>query len=871
MFELEIAIRDWKRKLARYETIEDAFIVDLELHLRDAFAAQKSLGLSDEDAFRAAEAQVGEAESFAAEMGKNRLAALDRRSPLRPSRFMPALLANYFRVAARRFKRQKGYSFLNIAGLAVGMAAGVLILMWVRDETSFDRFHVHAGAIQRVIVERTIQNTFRTPGGPGPLGPFLRDSYPEVVDAVRLRNCQLPLRYGKGADNFYAQRGIIADPSIFKMFSFPFRSGDPASALTDPSSIVITESMAKACFRDEDPMGKVLFDGPDSPMRVTGVIKDLPANSVFKFHYVIPLSFLAKGGQKFDRWDAAVLAAYIQLTAGTDPRAFNAKIERVVSDHVPGLRSKVILIPLSKLHLYGIDGQGPITFVVICSIVALFVLLIACINFVNLATARSAQRAREVGLRKVIGAQRTDLIRQFLGEALVHVAFALLAAVGLVLAALPAFNRLSGKSFRSADLFGPSVLLGVAGMAVFTGLMSGVYPAFVLSRFQPVRVLRGAPIGGAGQQGLRRILVVAQFSISAFLLVGTLVVSKQLQFIRNKDLGLDSKNLVVTSLGDQTREAFEALKADLKNRPGIAAVTRSNADLTFLGFETSAVTWEGKQAGNSMTIQIRTVDYDYLEAMGMRMKEGRFFSRNFPTDATEGVVVNEAALRVMGMEKPLDKEFVLSGKRGRIIGVVRDFHHHSLHDAIEPLVFIMNDDSFSYLFVRLAPGRTAEGLETLRTVWPRVDPGYPFSYRFFVDALDGLYRSERQTGEVVRTFAALALLISCFGLFGLAAFLAERKTKEIGIRKVAGASVPRIVALLNKEFLKWVIVADMIGLPVAWFLLNKWLRGFAYRTSMGAGIYILAVVLSLGIAGLTVSFQSVKAGRANPIDAIRFE
>lgn len=644
-------------------------------------------------------------------------------------------ISNYVRIAARKFRRQKGYSFLNIAGLAVGMASCILIMMWVRDEASFDRFHANAGTIHRVILERTIHNTFRAPSTPGPLGPYLREKYPEVVESIRLGNSRQPLRYGKGNDGFYAEPGIIADPSIFKIFSFPFRSGDPASALADPSSIVVSESMARVCFRDEDPIGKVLLFDQDSPLRVTGVMKDLPANSDFRFHYVIPLQFLIQKGQTFDQWDAFLLSTYVRLAESADPLALNAKIEKIVSNHVPGLRSKVILLPLSRLHLHGIEGDGPVTYVFIYSIVALFVLLIACINFVNLTTARSTQRAREVGLRKVIGARRADLIKQFLGETVFYSMFALLCAIGLVLAFLPSFNMLSGKTFKPVDLLGHSVLLGVAGIAAFTGLMSGAYPAFFLSSFQPVRVLRGTPIGGARQPGVRRILVVVQFSISAFLLVGTLVVSKQLQFIRNRDLGLDTNNLVVTCLGNQPRDSFEALKADLKNRPGIASVTRTNADLTVLGFETTAVTWEGKQADNAMSIQIRTVDCDYLRTMGMRMKEGRFFSRDFPSDATEGYIVNEAALRAMGMENPLGKEFVLAGKKGRIIGVVRDFHHHSLHEAIEPLVFTMNIDAYSYLFVRLTPGRTAEGLETLWKAWPRINPEYPFSYNFFADVL----------------------------------------------------------------------------------------------------------------------------------------
>jgi ABC-type antimicrobial peptide transport system permease subunit len=628
--------------------------------------------------------------------------------------------------------------------------------------------------------------------------------------------------------------------------------------------------MARICFGDKKPLGQVLQYDANTPLRVTGVMKDVPDNSTLRFQYVIPLSFLLQRGSTFDRWDQFQLSAFIRLAPGAEARAVNAKFEKIIEKHLTAFPSKVILIPLSKLHLYGIDGKGPITYVILFSIVALFILLIAGINFINLTTARSAQRAREVGLRKVIGARRADLIMQFLGETVIHSGFALLCALGLVLAFLPAFNTLSGKAFQAADVFGPAILPAMAAIAVFAGLLSGIYPALFLSGFQPIRTLRGT-FGGARNSGIRRILVVVQFSISAILLAGTLVVSKQLQFIRNMNLGFETDNLVLTRMDVLTREAFEALKADLKQNPGIAAVTRSNTSLTLLGFETAAINWEGRTDDRKLSIQIRTVDFDYLEAMGMSMKEGRFFSKEFAADATEGFILNETAVHSMGMPNPLGKAFDLNGTKGRIIGVVRDFYHHSLHEAIEPLIFCMNIDAYSTLFVRLTPGRTAAGLDALKANWSRINPGYPFSYSFFADTLADLYRTERQTGDFVRTFAALAVLIACFGLFGLAAFLAERKTKEIGIRKVAGASVSRIVVLLNKEFLKWVFIADLIGLPIAYFFLHQWLRSFAYRTAIGPGVFGLAAGLSLGIAGLTVSFQSIKAGRANPIDALKFE
>lgn len=781
------------------------------------------------------------------------------------------MFKNYMVVAFRNMKRQKGYSFINITGLAVGMACCILILMWVQDETSYDRFHRNAEYIHRVIVERTIHNTFRTPNTPPVLGATLVKDYPEITRSVRLFPVGFSLRYGKDDEGIFNEPGIVADPALFEMFTFPLLSGDPGTVLAEPNSVVISATTARICFGDENPLGRMMrFDNED-PLRVTGVMEDVPENSHLDFHFVVPLHFFKQKGWTFDTWDGYRYHTYIQLEAGHHYREVNEKIAGIVEAHTPDSQSEVILIPLNRLHLVGIDGDGPMTYVIIFSIVAVGVLLIACINFTNLTTARSARRAREIGLRKTIGARRSELVKQFLGETILHAVLAFLCAVFIVAIALPGFNTLSGKSFDLVDLLRGEVLLGLAGMAVLTGMAAGLYPAFFLSGLRPVSVMQGSAGSGSRRPVLRRGLVITQFFLSVMLMICTLGVRKQLEYIRNRDLGFQKEGLVYLRTGNQARDTFDALKSDLKQHPSIAGVTYTNASLTFLGIETTNVEWDGKQPDQELSIQIRTVDPDYLETFGLHMQEGRFFRRDFSTDATEGYVINETAVRLMGLESPVGQRISLMGMEGTIIGVVRDFHHHSLHDRIEPLIFCMNFNMYTTLFARLRPGMTSEGIEVLRLHWDRIDPGYAFRYTYLEDKLSDLYRTEQQTGAIIRTFSFLALFIAGLGLFGLASYTAEQRTKEIGVRKVLGASVTGVVLLLSKEFSLWVLIANALAWPASYLWLHQWLQRFAYRAEPGIGLFLFSGLAVLSITILTVSSLAFRAALANPVDSLRYE
>lgn len=870
-FNLETAIKHWRRQLAANPSLEEGFIAELECHLRDRMEEMIQQGMPAETAFVRAVAALGGAAGAGAEFHKVYTTRRNGRPSWQPPRFMPALWWNFQKTALRNLRRYRMFSFINIFGLAAGMACCMMILLWVQDETGYDRFHKNAGRIQRVIVEHTTHVTYRTPVTPPAMGPALRQDFPEIAGYVRFRNVSRPFRYGKDHDRIYQEQGIIADPSFFRIFTFPLLAGDAATALRDPSSMVISATMARTCFGNEDPLGREMLYNGETPVKITGVMQDVPANSSHQFSFVLPLAFGGQRGHNLDSWTSSQFFLYIQLEPDSDAREVNRKIENVYFKHNPDHRSKVCLIPLEELHLHGYDGSGPIGTVYLFSAVACFVLLIACINFVNLTTARSTQRAREVGLRKAIGARRSDLVKQFMGETFFHALGAFALAAVLVLLLLPAFNQLAGKSIGRESLLSGSVLPGIIGIGLVSAVLAGVYPALFLSGFQPARIFRGSIYDACRRPVFRRLLVVVQFALSGILLLFTLAVARQLDFIQNRDIGFDKKNLLLTGLGDHTPQSFEALKTDLLKCPAITGVTRTNAPLTWLGIETRMVTWEGKPADRQMSIQIRTVDYDYLTTMGMHMREGRFFSREFTTDAPAGYILNEAAVRAMGLTEPVGKTFKLQDRPGRIIGIVRDFNHHSVHDPVEPLVFLMDDNDANYMFLRLKPGRTGEALAALQARWERIDPGYPFEYEIFEDRLSALYRSEQQTGEVIGTFSLLALLIACLGLFGLASFMAAQKTKEIGIRRVLGASIVRIACGLNGEFLKWVAVANLAALPAGAWLIHRWLQNFAFRTGIGPDLFVLTVVLSLGIAGLTVSYTSYQAGRANPVQSLKSE
>jgi ABC-type antimicrobial peptide transport system permease subunit len=784
---------------------------------------------------------------------------------------------NYFKVALRNIRRHPGYSIINIAGLAIGLACCLFILIWVMDELSYDKFHENAPDLYRVEENQYYSGrVYHVTVTPYPLAPALKADFPEIIEATQYVGVggQL-LQYEEKA---FFETGIRAvAPAFFRMFTFPFVRGDSNTALDDPFSLVISEEIAEKYFGEEDPIGKVFSVNNRYDMKVTGVMKNVPNNSYLQFDMTIPYALLEKVGAVNDGMGSNSILTFVQLQKGASPQQVNEKIRGFIKKHVPDSVTELELALYSKIHLhqyfgYGRD-MGQIKYVYIFSLIAFFVLLIACINFMNLSTARSANRAREVGVRKVVGALKGHIIRQFYGESVIYAFIALVFAVILVVLLMSPFNNLSGKELSLGILGNWMILAGFIGVTLFTGLVAGSYPALFLSSFQPVRVIRGSLKSGAGSSLFRRILVVVQFSLSIFLIIGTVVVYNQLHYMKNRDVGYDKEHLVYIPMRGQTGQFYEVLKNSLVRDPRILGVTGSNHRPSNIGSNSSGAEWDGKDPDQVVLIGISSVDYDYIDTIGIELTEGRSFSKEYGTDQTEGFIVNEEVAELMGKESIVDERFSFAGKEGHIVGVMKNFHYYSLRNKIEPLAIYLRPaaDGFSYTLIRIPSENISGSLDFVKETWQKVVPGFPFEYRFLVEDFEFYYRSDERMGDLLKYFSILAVFIACLGLFGLASFSAEQRTKEIGIRKVLGASAQQITLLLCKEFFVLVLLANIIAWPVAYFIMRNWLQDFAYRTSLGLLTFVMTMVLALIIALFTVSFQAVKAAVANPVDALKYE
>ncbi len=785
------------------------------------------------------------------------------------------MLKNYLKIAFRNIKRHKGYSFINIVGLAIGMACCILILLWVQDELSYDRFHENADDIYRVLQDINFTDHSTTWAiTQGPLGPSLKEDFPEIIDATRITDRGFRLTYD---DKSYDERVGMADNSILKMFTFPLVKGDPATALSNPLSIVLTEGMAAKYFGDEDPIGKTIKADDQWDFQVTGIMKNIPRNSHLQFDFLIPFIFGRELNYTVDHWGNSSFRTYVQLPKGIPAQDVISKISGYLFEK-PTIEkdARLNLQPLTRIHLYSNyeydSAHGDITYVTLFSIIAFFILLIACVNFMNLATARSANRAKEVGMRKVSGAHKSDIIRQFYSESILLAFISLLLAMILVWLLLPVFNTLAAKELSLDISRNISILLGLLCIAMMTGIISGSYPAFFLSAFQPVMVLKGFRLSGSKGSLFRKILVVFQFSLTILLIICTIGVYNQIDYMRNRKLGYDKEYMIYFRMRGDIREKFETVKNELLQNPNILGVTASSNVPTYgYYFSNSLWHWEGQNPDEEILIRGVLIDLDYFKTFGMEIAEGRNFSKEFPTDATEAIMVNEEAVKVMGMESPIGKRLSLQDRNLKIIGVVKNYHFRSLRQEIEPLVLLYYPSYCRVLFARLKSDEIPQTIGYIEDVWKRFAPGLPFNYNFLDEALNRLYRSEQRIGTLFRYFSILAILISCLGLLGLASFMAEQRTKEIGIRKVLGATASNIVALLSKEFTKWVIVANVFAWPIAYFALNKWLQTYAYKTNVALWSFILSGALALFLALTTVSYQSIKAALANPADSLRYE
>ncbi|MBN9382107.1 MAG: ABC transporter permease [Chitinophagaceae bacterium] len=808
------------------------------------------------------------------------------------------MLKNYLLIAWRNLKTNKVFSFINISGLAIGLATCLLILLYVKDELSFDRYNEKADRIYRVDGDlKFAGNHFVLAVAPEPMGAAMKKDYPEVEQEVRFRG------YGgmlvrKGQQNIQEDKVVYTDSTLFSVFTFPMIQGDPAHALTEPRSVVITERTALKYFNSTDVVGKYLVVGDTTNLKVTGVIRDVPEQSHFNYDFFISLNKSMAHWEQGD-WLSNNFNTYIVLKKGADARRLEARLPQMVNKYIVPVAQAVMhvdidqfiksgnyvkysLMPLTDIHLHSnktseIGHNGNIQYVYIFSTIAVFILLIACINFMNLSTARSAGRAKEVGVRKVLGSTRQSLIRQFLMESMLICFIALVLAVLIAISLLPFFNQLASKQL-TPELFGnPWVLASLLCLTVVVGFLAGSYPALFLSAFRPVQVLKGKIAAGFKSGWLRSTLVVFQFTISVVLMVGTIVIYRQLSYIHNKNIGYNREQVLIiqntNALGSQaTAFREEVLKmngAESATMTGYLPTATWRNDYPLFPVPTT----DGSKAAS---MQIWSVDENYIPTLDMQMVQGRNFSKDFLTDST-GIILNESAARLLGFREAVNKDlYSLDNFPAKdlthlhVVGVVKDFNFNSLREQVSPLAMRWRREN-SRIAIKTATKNIPGLITQIENRWKVMAPSQPFNYTFMDEEFNHTYRTEQQTGRLFISFATLAILIACMGLLGLAMFTAEQRTREIGIRKVLGASVGGILGLLTRDFLKLVVLSILVASPLAWWMMNKWLQDFAYRTSISWTVFAMATGAALVTAVVTISVQAIKSAKANPVKSLRTE
>ncbi|HEX9654599.1 MAG TPA: ABC transporter permease [bacterium] len=785
------------------------------------------------------------------------------------------MFKNYLKIALRNLARQKGNSFINITGLAIGMTCSMLILMWVQHELSYDTFHENANDIYRVVENQYYAGgqIFPVAVTPSPLAPALKEQFPEIVRSTRFSFRSLTI---KKDDKIFTEGVAFADPDIFEIFTIPFIKGSPEAALTQPHSVVLTQDAAEKYFGQEEAVGQVLRLDNRHDFLVAGVIKNIPDNSHLKYDILAPFIYLQELGSSMERWGSNWCYTYVRLQKDTPYQEVDKKIIDLIKKNNEGSVTEIYLQPLTKIHLHSsgkytadIGGHGDVQYVRIFSAIAVFVLLIACINFMNLATARSEKRAREVGLRKVVGAHRYQLIGQFFGEAILLSLLAFLFALIFAELLLPVFGDLSGKAL-ALERLETFMLFGFFAIAVLCGIVSGSYPALYLSSFKPVATLKGSKSSQTGGSSFRKTLVVLQFALSVIMIVGTLVVSRQMEYIRNKNLGLDKENLGYVWMSKAFRQKSDAAKQELLKNPNITSITRTSQLPTYVGNSTSGWEWEGKDPADEVLMHTLNVDEDYVKTFKMEIAEGRFFSRDFSADSL-AVVVNEKAIEIMGMPSAVGKRISLEADDFTIIGVVKNFHFKPVRTAIEPLVVFLDRNRYYAMVMRTRPENISGTIEFVEKTYRKFNADTPFNFNFLDQDYDNLYRVEQRIGTLSGYAAIIAILIASLGLYGLASYMAEQRTKEIGIRKVLGATGSSLVLLLSRNFIILASIANLIAWPVAYYVMSGWLQNYAYHTTLDIGIFIVAAILAFVIVLVTVSYQAIRAALANPVESLRYE
>lgn len=810
------------------------------------------------------------------------------------------MLKNYFKIAFRNLGKNPGYSFINVFGLALGIMAFILILLYINHELSYDSYHENSDDIYRVSREWKNQDgetSLHLGHVAPPFSVLIKEDYSAYVEeSVRLFNVSPLISYEN--NHFVEDRFFFADAEIFDVFSWEMIHGNPETALVAPDGIVITESTAMKYFGETNVVGKELtfsLSGAELPFQVNGVVKNIPGNSHFQFDFLasmVPLIQFYGGYDNFmGNFGNNSFSTFLLLNENADPVELEAKFPELIDKVFPpqnnnnGLNSSEFmglhLMPLTDIHLRSnldseIEANGNIEYVYIYSAVALFILFIACINFMNLSTARSSKRANEVGLRKVMGAQRTSLIRQFMGESFLLAFLGLVVAVVLVEVLLPYYNNFVGKELIFnfiTDLKWISILLGVV---LVIGIVAGSYPAMVLSAFQPATVLKGSFKAKNSHQFFRSALVVTQFTISIGLIVSMGIVYKQLDFIQSKDLGFNKENVAVLSVAPEIEMNYVDIKNRLLQQPGVLNVSMQSRVPSGRLLDSQAASVEVNGELESVTFRIADihVSHNFLDLFGIELESGRNFDIELASDSSEAFILNEIAVKRLGFVEPDDaigKQFTYGGRTGFITGVVKDFHFESLHQSIAPIVFMISQGRNNSIAVRFREAYKDETLAFIEDQWTSYIPNLPFTYRLLEDSFNSQYQSERKLGETFSYFAILAVIIAALGLFGLASFTAQQRIKEIGIRKVLGASVAQLVTLLSTNFAKLIFIAFLIATPIVWFGMNKWLNSFAYHESIPVWIFFAGGIIAIVVAMLTISYQAIKAAVANPVNSLKSE
>lgn len=788
------------------------------------------------------------------------------------------MFKNYFKIAWRNITRHKAYSTLNIAGLSIGMACSILIFLWVQHELNYDRFNTNADRLYRLTAR---SGDFKAAVSPAGMAAGLQAELPAVKASVRISKPSENLIETNGK-KFTEKRVFFADSNFLQVFSYKLLSGDAKTALSDPGNVLITSATAKKYFGNEDVLGKLIRVNNNASFKVAGVLANPPTNSHLQFDILFPMSTLARSDYDLQNkvWGNFNFYTYLLLdeqvaSSQTALADLTKRITTIQRQHAGGSKIEFYLQPLTAIHLHSdmqidLPGNGNIQYVDIFFVVAILILAVACINFMNLATARSARRAKEVGLRKVVGASRLQVMLQFLGESLIIAFISLLIATGIVALALPAFNMLAGKQLTIHFSDG-KLWLGLLCIAFITGILSGSYPALFLSGFKPVKVLKGKIQIAGGNLIFRNALVITQFVVAIILLAGTAAVYKQLNFIRNKNLGFNKSNLLYITMTGELWNKQQALKNALQQNPLTAQYSVISDLPTTLVTGTTDIDWPGRNPDDKTVVPSIDVDENFTDVFKTQMLAGRSFSTAFKGDSSN-YVINEKAMHLMGMNinNTVGQNIRFGDTKGTVIGVVKDFNFKSLQYAIEPLVLRLNKYG-GIVMVRTQPNNTEATIKTLEKISHTLNPAYPFTYHFLDADLDNLYQREQQMGSIFNLFAILAIFISCLGLYGLSAFLAEQRTREIGVRKVLGASVFGIVYLLSANFTRLIIIAVFIAVPVSWFAINNWLSNFAYHVDVSWTIFLTASVFAILIAWATVSYESIKAAVANPVKSLRTE